>query len=291
MIDQLLSIDDLSALLHWEALLYLAVALLLILAAKALNHLTAGYQLDRELTTQDNPAVAVSFGGFLLAVALIIHGIFTSPYMSLGWQLDLLYTVIWAGLGCLLLLGSRWIQDKLLLPWFSNRKELVTDRNVGIGAVQAGGYIGTALIIRALVMDESTAPLWTEIALTLMWYACTQAVFLLFARVYARLISYSLRAELERDNVAAGVSFGGSLIALGILLAFYLQGSDSLVGFGLWAILAIIILKLTRLLTDKLILPHHRLDSEIQADQNWGAGCIEAIISICVALFITGSLF
>ncbi len=288
---ELFSLNDLASLFDWQAALYLFLTIAILLVSKSINQLLAGYKIDYQLTEVDNKAVAVSFAGFLLALSLILNGVLTSPYISRNITIDLFNTCIWATLGCVLLLLSRIVNDKLLLPKFSNRKELISDKNVGVGAVQAGSYIATAIIIRGVIIDSGFFSFGIELLLTLIWFIATQLLFILYAKVYAKLISYSLHEELERNNVAAGISFGGSLIALGILLSFYLQYYDSLIGIIIWGFFTVIFLRVVRVITDKLLFPQNKLGVEISEDQNWGVACIEATTSIGVALILTGSLF
>ena len=46
------------------------------------------------------------------------------------------------------------VNDKIILHNFKNVKELVDDKNVGAGAVQAGSYIASGLIIAGSIHGE-----------------------------------------------------------------------------------------------------------------------------------------
>lgn len=285
-------------LMNWRALLYLIVAIGLLVLGKAFNQRLAGYALDDQLTEKDNKAVAVSFGGYVLALCLVFHGILVSPaglnvYESgwFSWGSDLLNTFVWCGVGMSMLLVSRVVNDKLLLPKFSNKKELVDDRNVGLGAVQAGSYIATALLIRASLSGEVGGTFVEELMLSLVFFVIGQILLLLFSFVYQWTTSFDIHAELESDNPAAGVSLGGNLIGFGILLAFYVQADNSLLGLLLWGVIAAFVLAATRKLVDWLILPYSKVDEEISRDRNWGAGVIEAVVAIGVSLVLAGAFW
>ena len=79
------------------------------------------------------------------------------------------------------------------------------------------------------------------------------------------------------------------MIAIGILLAFYIRTYDSIVGLFIWAAISTLLLCLVRIIVDKALLPNQKLDQEIAKDRNWGAGTIEAITAIGSALIISGS--
>ncbi len=285
------TMTDFLDLFSWGTLCFILIALVILVGAKLLNKALSRYRLDHELTEEDNAAVAVSFGGFLLALCIVLHGVLLAPSARQSLGADLLNTAIWSAGAVVLLIVARVINDRLILPRFRNHDQLVKGRNVGVGCAQAGGYIATALILKGLIMAELTYPSGQALLQTLLWFAAGQALFIVFALVYEKLFtSYCLHSELERNNVAAGVSFGGDLVALGIILSYYVRYYDNMLGLLLWAVIAMIFLRLVRVVIDKLILPRQPLDREISEDQNWGAGFIEACASIGLALLITGIL-
>ena len=138
------------------AFLYFAAGLVLVLLAKPVKGLTTRYHLSEELTKHDNKAVGVATAGYLFAVLTIIRGVMISggnPYETL-WR-DLVAVAIWTVISLALLLTSAWINRNFLLNRFEVHKEMITDRNVGTGAVLAGTYIGTAFIISASISGST----------------------------------------------------------------------------------------------------------------------------------------
>ncbi len=298
MFENSLDLSPIRELADWRVAIYLAVAVLILWAAKLANQATAGYSMKEQLTDHDNKAVAVSFAGFILSLCLIIHGILTAPIglnvaldQDQAWLTDLSNTVIWSAFGCALLLITRVINDKVLFPRFSNKKELVTDRNVGMGAAQAGSYLATALIIRSVLSDEESGSLAAEFGLALVWFIIAQVLLLLFSLFYQKTIRFNLHDELEKDNAAAGVAFSGNLIAFSLLLTFYLDSYDSLAGLAIWSIISALLLLVIRLIIGRLILSGSCLNDEIERDQNWGAALIETATVLGVALLIEGAFY
>jgi len=298
MFENAFDFSPLSDLADWRVAVYLIVAAAILWIAKAVNQACAGYSLNDQLTKHDNKAVAVSFAGFLLSLCLVIHGILTAP-ASLkvleadenAWLVDLGSTAAWAGIACVLLLISRVINDKILFPKFSNKKELVTDKNIGMGAAQAGSYIATALVIRAVLGGEESGSFISELGAAVVWFIVTQILLFVFCFIYQKSTSFDLHAEIERDNAAAGVALGGSLIAFGLLLEFFIRRYDGLGALVVWGIAAAALLMITRMVVDKLLLSGAKLDDEIRKDQNWGAALIEVSTAVGVALLIKGAFF
>lgn len=290
MFDQLFDITSLTDLLDWRSFSYILLGGLLLTLFKYANGVLAGYCVNTELTEKDNKAVALSLSGFILGIFIVIHGVLANPSGSDStWLADIQSTTIWSSIGCLYLLIARVINDKLILPKFYNKKELIEDRNIGVGAVQAGSYIATALIIKATLTGPDTLSLGQEILLTFIWFTITQLLLVGFTFVYQMLIKYDLHEELRNDNSAAGVALAGNIVAFSLLLAFYIRTYDSILGLLLWSIISVILLFIVRIIVDKALLPKQQLSEEIAKDRNWGAATIEAITAIGAALIISSS--
>ena len=294
MLENITNLEPLQELLDWRILVYLTVSALILLLAKLANQLLAGYKLNQQITQIDNKAIAVSFAGFTLSVCIIISGVLNSPSSAaIGtptwWITDVGSTALWGIIGAAMLLTSRWFNDKLVLPKFSTKKELLEDQNVGVGAAQAGTYITTALIIRSSIAGADQYGLAMEIALSLVWFSLSLALIFLFSKLYQKVVNFQFHEELERDNAAVGVAFAGSLVSFGLLLSFYIHRCDGLLGLLLWAFISAVLLLIVRCLVDKLLLPSCKLDHEISEDANWGAAIIEVATSIGTALLITGA--
>ncbi|MGJ8655189.1 MAG: DUF350 domain-containing protein [Akkermansiaceae bacterium] len=296
MLDQLFDLSLYREIADWRVLCYILLSLFILYIGKLINGKLSDYDLNQELTENDNKAIAISFSGFLIALCIVISGVLLSPstfdYMdeaSSPFVEDLKMTVIWSAVGVGLLLISRILCDKLMLPKFSNRVELVRDRNVGVGFVQAGAYVATAMVLKASLMSPAAAPLLEDIGLTAIWFVVSQALIIVYSMVYQKTTKHDIHLELKEDNAAVGVALGGNIVAFGILLSFFIAVYDSILGLVVWAVLSMIMLWLVRFAVDKLILPGHSLSSELSKDKNWGAGAIEAITAIGAALIITGA--
>ncbi|WP_037572493.1 DUF350 domain-containing protein [Spirochaeta cellobiosiphila] len=264
------------------SLVILFVALLVI--AKFINDVLTPYSLDEELTSKDNPAVAVSVAGYLLGVLIIYIGALMGPSLGL-WQ-DVKVVGGYSAFGIILLNLSRIINDKLVLYKFSNRKEIIEDRNVGTGAVQFGSYVASALIIAGSIQGEGGGLLSV-----IVFYLLGQFVLILAGFVYNFITSYDVHVEIERDNVAAGMSFGGSLIAIGVILLGATSGNFiswviNIRDFFITSVFIFILLPLIRWFFDRVIIPKSTLHEEIQRDQNVGAGFLEGVITIAIAVVI-----
>ena len=75
-----------------------------------------------------------------------------------------------------------------------------------------------------------------------------------------------------------------------MLLSSFILKHESLIGLIVWFLIAAILMPLCRFCTDRLLLPHAKLNDEISQDRNWGAALIEGTSAITIAL-ILGTLF
>ncbi|RMH68652.1 MAG: DUF350 domain-containing protein [Gemmatimonadetes bacterium] len=274
---------------HPESVLYLVVVLVMFYLGKKVFDLTVPFNLNEQLTQEDNKAIATAFVGYMFGLGIIFWGVLTSEAArDVYW--DLLDTAIWGGIGILLLNIARVINEQIILYQFDDVKELVEDRNVGTGAVACGAYIGAGLLVQGTIYGESMGYL-QDIISVLIFFVLGEIFFVLYSVLYHRVVRFHLHDEIERDNVAAGVAFGMSFVAMGILLSGYMKFSYSLVGFALWFVLGTFLLLIFRYLIDKLILPGSLLDEEIRQDQNWGAALLEGGTAIAIALLMNAAFF
>ena len=265
-----------------RVLAFLGVYAVLFLLAKQLNDLLSPYKLIEELAVRDNPAIGLSLSGYLLATGLVFLGPLLGPSEDL--VSDLVLVAGYATLGIVFLNLSRWTLDKLILNQFCNIEALVEKRNVGVGAVRFGVYIATGLIAAGSLNGEGGG-----VVTATAFFVLGQLSLLAFARVYDLTSRFHLQTEVEQGNTAAGVAFGGTLIALGIILGKAVSGdfvswSSNLLTFVEVAVGGIIVLQVLRVLMDKLILTGHDLNDEIARDGNLAAGFLETSVAISFAL-------
>ena len=274
-----------------QSALYLVTMILVFYVGKKVHDWVTPYNLDEQLTDIDNKAVALSFGGYFLGVGIILSGVLMGDSMitpsnnpKRDLYLDLLNTLTWSAVGIVLLQIARWVNDKCLLRKFDNVKELVTDRNIGTGVVEFGSLVGSALIVRAALTGDEEVGFLVALGLAFLYLIVGQFAFILFGFLYQVVSRFDLHKEIENDNISAGVSFGLSLIAIGILISGYVVKFDSLIGLAVWFMIGAFSLIACRYLVDKCILPGNLLDEEISIDHNWGAALIEGCVAIGVAL-------
>ncbi len=245
------------------------------------------YNLTYELVEKDNPAIALSVAGYYFGLVISIGGSLVGPSLSIAD--DIMDLCIYGLLSIVLLNISWFLCDKIILYKFKISDELLRDQNQGTGAVSFGVSVASGLVIFGAISGEG-GNIWTAVT----FWAIGQFILLMSVFLYNFIIPYDLHDEIEKDNVAAGVSLAGAIISMGIIVGLAAEGdfhswSEDLVKFISITVLGLVIMPLIRMLTDKILLPTVKLSDEIAAQKvpNIGAAYIEALSYIGSALVIT----
>ena len=88
----------------------------------------------------------------------------------------------------------------------------VTNANAGNTFID-GVYVGSALVLAGAVSGRGGG-----LSTALAFFALGQAGLIVIAWIYQWTTRYDFAGEIEKDNVAAGVAFGGNCMAVGIVL-------------------------------------------------------------------------
>ncbi|MBU2512976.1 DUF350 domain-containing protein [bacterium] len=282
-LSEFIKLDGIESLSYFPNFLFVILTLALIWVSKKAFDLFSSYPLGYQLVKADNKAIAITFVGYLGGVVIVLEGALGGMHTDLISHL--VEETIWGLIGILLLNLAGKMNDRLILRFFDNRKELVENRNVGVGAAIAGSYIGSAVIIRSIIIGEPLG--WVfEISLTLFYFFLGQFAFFIFSILYQKVTAYNFHEEIENGNAAAGISFGFNLAAIGILLAIPIRLSYSLVSFFVWFILGAAVIAFFRFVMDRMIIPLEKLDEEIHKDKNWGVAFLEGCFAIAAVIFL-----
>jgi len=274
----------------WTNWLYLLQAVVFLWLGSFVFAALRKVSLASQLADKDNPAFAISYAGFMAALALVIGSVIQSPSAAdLTWHAEFLETIYWTFGSLVLLLAALLINDFVIFPKFKNRKEILEDRNTGLAVVEASGFIGTAILIRASLAPQIAPAEVGEPWLTLIYFIVGQSLFLLYSKVYPKAAGLDLHGELEKDNPAVGVAFGGSLLAFALLLGSAKMNYDALPTLITLALVYLLVLSLFRFAIRLLFSKKLSLAAELQRDRNWGMGVLEATLSLAVASLLIAS--
>ena len=266
--------------------IYLAVVLgLLVLGKWLYDALHRSFVLRTELVEKDNLAVALAVSGYYLGLVIVLGGVVSGP-ASFSVVDDVIGLVIFGLLGIVLLNLSAWVNDTVVFSKFDNEREIVEDRNSGMGAVEGGNYVAVGLITAGAMSGEG------GLVPGLVYWLAGLAALVVAGLLYDKITSYDLHDEIEKDNAAVGVAFAGVLIGFGNIIRLagdgdFVSWNESMVEFGYYTVVGLILLPLVRLFADKVLLPGASLSDElVKTKPNLGAGVLEAVSYIAASMLI-----
>lgn len=117
-------------------------------------------------------------------------------------------------------------------------------------------------------------------------FALTLGLLSIGAAIYMTITPYREVALIRAGNVAAGIAFGGAILALAIPLAVTLATSRAILDVLLWGIVAIILQLVVFLVFSALM---RGMRGMIEAD-NRAAGILLAGVQLAVALLNAGAM-
>lgn len=270
---------------------HVVLGVVVLVLAKYVKDLLSPYSLDQELTSRDNPAFGLALTGYYAATVIIYLGAASVGPLPLdagtrGVLTAMGIDVAWAAAGILALNGSRWLMDHLLVTGVENSHEVTENRNVAAGVVECSGYIAAGLVLAAAIRQPG-GTVWSAAALFLLG----QAALILIGHLYQRLAGFNVPREIAGANLAAGVAFGMTLVALALLMVKAVSGEfvdwgRTLSFFVFDVIAGFALLRLLRWVTDLVLLPNAEIPTEIVRDRNVNAGLIEGVLAIGIAAII-----
>lgn len=274
----------------YYGMLYIALGIAVLVLSKFIVNLMTPYKINKELVHSDNPALGVTLAGYYLGVIIIFLGSVigesatenaTAGSLLLEAGIDLCYAVF----GILALNLCRKVVDLAILYKFSTVKEIITDRNVGTGAVEAGAMIAAALMIAGAVNGQGS------FLSTVVFFVLGMGLLILFSHFHALLTPYDDHDEIEKDNVAAGAYLGFSLVALGIIVLKAIAGDFVSWGYNLswfagYAVLGFLGLAVLQKMILLVFLPGANIEEEISRDRNLNIAWIGGTMSIGIAALI-----
>ena len=266
--------------------IYLAVVLgLLVLGKWLYDALHRSFVLRTELVEKDNLAVALAVSGYYLGLVIVLGGVVSGP-ASFSVVDDVIGLVIFGLLGIVLLNLSAWVNDTVVFSKFDNEREIIEDRNSGMGAVEGGNYVAVGLITAGAMSGEG------GLVPGLVYWLAGLAALVVAGLLYDKITSYDLHDEIEKDNAAVGVAFAGVLIGFGNIIRLagdgdFVSWNESLAEFGYYTVVGLILLPLVRLFADKVLLPGASLSDElVKTKPNLGAGVLEAVSYLAASMLI-----
>jgi uncharacterized membrane protein YjfL (UPF0719 family) len=132
-----------------DIVIYWALGQLLFILGAKLFFKTAGYDLLKSLEHHDNPASGASLAGFLVSLGILLAAIL--KYSSSSILEEVSITVVEVVIGGALLLLTRFLTERLIIPKVNLADEISVQKNCAAGVICGVASILTAILLAAAV--------------------------------------------------------------------------------------------------------------------------------------------
>ena len=278
-----------------RGLVFVGLGLIILVIAKLARDIITPYKIDEEVTNKNNLAVAVRLSGYFIGVILVFLGTLYQPLAlaevdGLGFNQefaeDVLRVFLYSLAGIAALNLVRIFMNRLILFKFDIEKEVVEGQNVGSGAAEFGMYVATGLLIAGAVAGEGGGP-----DTAAAFFGMGLVLLVLFALFYQLTTSFDIHSEIEGNNTAVGIAFGGNLIGIGLVTFKAVFGNfggwqEGIAAFVIFGIVGFALLYVMRILLDKLLLPTISTSNAIAVQRNVGVAFIESAVVISSAMIL-----
>ena len=266
--------------------LSLAAGILLLLIGLAaflwLSGKMEGYDPINEMLFRDNPALALRYALFVIAVVFAMLGIFDRAQGDFGAWLFTQHAL----LVVILVYLSRYLNDWLILYHFSNNREVVQEKNAAVAVVEGATYLASAYVIAGAFYDWENG-LW----IALVWFFIGQVMLILLALLY-RVAGKGVDAALDEQNLAVGISLASFLLSGGMVCGAVISGPSQgwrsdMITIALYLSAWVFLMLMAHFISDKLTFRSSRLGEEVMEQRNIAAALFKAVIFISLTLGYT----
>ena len=235
-------------------------------------------KIEGEIFHKKNVALALSYGGFLLAVSLLIYNTFA--YYSFWEELITLAFLT------ILLMLSVFLFDLIFLRKIDLKKEILS-QNVPAGLTQAVYFVASSLILSGAYWDKESLTL--SFAYSLIYLALGYILLFVVAFILARVLSLDFEEEIKKSNLSASLVLGGLTLSVSVVIFSALSGeslgsilTDIFITI-LYVLLTTLLMLLLYLIFEYLIFRKVKLSKEI-LENNLSASIVVASLFFVSAL-------
>ena len=278
-----------------RGLVFVGLGLIILVIAKLARDIITPYRIDDEVAQKKNLAVAVRLSGYFMGVILVFLGALYRPLTLLAvdglgfdreYAEDVLRVFLYSLAGIAALNLVRILMNRVILYKFDIEKEVVEGQNVGSGAAEFGMYVATGLLIAGAVSGVGGGP-----DTAAAFFGMGLVLLILFALFYQLTTSYDIHSEIESNNTAVGIAFGGNLIGIGIVTFKAVFGdfdgwSQGIASFLTFGVTGFALLFVMRVVIDKLLLPTVSTSRALAVERNMGVAYVESAVVISAALML-----
>lgn len=276
----------------------IVIAIGLLFTLRLMSGKMASVSTSDELCAQDNFAFGISVAGRMLSLCFVLSAAAASSEKSdfIGAALGML---LYGLIGILLIKIGRILHDKIILHRL-DKEAMIKQRNTSIALVDAASSVSTAIIVSNVMLWVDGFDLNALFAI-FSGFVVTQAILLTTTRIYERRYkennqSGTFQRSLTKGQMALAVQHSGNLIGTAIVVSTassllrynpvaYVSNLTGwlIVGMALTLLLVVLVL-----IAKRVVLAGLNVVQEVDQQHNVGVASIEMVLSIGIALIVSG---
>jgi uncharacterized membrane protein YjfL (UPF0719 family) len=289
-----------------RGLVYVVLGIVVLYLAKWILDFVTPYHVAEQLGKKTNTALGLSITGYFLGVIIVFVAVLYSPSATgeFDWRytpdfgFDVLQVFLYA-MGAIVVLNlARYLVDRLVLYKFDVEKEIITGQNIGAGAVEFGVYLAVSLVIAAAIAGYEAPQLGVaasstadELIRAVVFFLLGMGVLVVYALFYQITTAYDIHEEIEKSNLAVGITMAANFIAIALVTFKAVTGefvgwSESLVAFATFAVIGFFLLLIVRWIIDTALFPKVKIADELAVAQNVGIAFIVGGVVISASLVL-----
>lgn len=136
-----------------DGLIYWVIGQVLLVIGARVYFKTIHYNVEEKLQDGNAP-VGVAMGGFLCALGIVLEASFMGATSNVAAELGTILVFFAMGLG--LLLASRVITDRVLMPSTTLRTEVCENQSMGAGVIAAVAFVTIAILFSGSVSPANS---------------------------------------------------------------------------------------------------------------------------------------
>jgi uncharacterized membrane protein YjfL (UPF0719 family) len=295
--DQLVKLVSISNDLPIYLAIDVVIAIALLFVIRIMSGLFKKINVREELGERDNFAFGISVAGRMLSLTIVLSAV-VGRHVGMGFEAAALGMLLFGSLGILLVKLGRFGHDKLVLNRL-DKEEMINEKNVSVGIVDAASSISSAIIIKSILEWAQGADINAFVAV-FSGAIVVLCVLLVVTRLYEFRYAEnnqdnSLQRTLCNGQIALAIQHSGNLIGIAIavsaaseLLIYsptaYVSNVTGWVIVGLG--LAFTLMLMTSI-CKRVVLVGVEWKSEVALQHNIGVASIEAVLAIGIALLFS----
>jgi uncharacterized membrane protein YjfL (UPF0719 family) len=264
-----------------------ASGIILLLVSLAFERLATGPGTHR-----GNVAQSLRGGGHLIGAFLITASVVSGCPRGERLVDDVLWTAIFGVIDVGLLTLASMLGTRLIVG--SGLMKAIDRGNAAAGLAAAAHYAATGVIIASCLNGNDSSTL----GVSLLFFAVAQLTLHLFVVLFRAITRYRDSEEIHDENLAAGLSYAGITLALGMIIGHAADGAfvsweTSLRAYGVALLAALALYPVRQILVGMLLvrggfaLRGGALDEGIARGRNLGFAVLEASAYVATAAFVT----